>query len=199
MEDTTGQVIVSLGVGLEYPDAPVTQWLLQVGDAQLEGLMERSLGHLPEQKARAMAAGMLARLAKLGPDTGVPDAQLAWAEAWTVAQTATVNAWAEQLAATLYASLIQQQWQPDPVSADDMYSDAWQLRAMAERRDMLENLLVLLRARQSSTLMALVELLDEVGADLVMRTGLRATFATEMLERASLVCPMDWWTGGTLE
>ena len=70
---------------------------------------------------------------------------------------------------------------------------------MAERRDMLENLLILLRARQSSTLMALVELLDEVGADLVMRTGLRVTFATDMLERAALVCPMDWWTGGTLE
>jgi hypothetical protein len=199
MEDTNGQVIVSLGVGLEYPDALVQQWALQVRDAQLEGLMERMLGHLPVAQQRVLSVGMLARLAELGPEAGVPDTQLAWAETWTVAQTTTVNAWAEQLAATLYISLIEQQRQPDPVSADDMYSDAWRLRAMAERRDMLENLLVLLRARQSSTLVELVELLDEVGADLVMRTGLRATFATEMLERAALVCPMDWWTGGTLE
>jgi len=198
-ELTVGQVIVSLGVGLEYPDAPVQQWLLQVGDAQLEDLMERMLGHLSVAQQRVLSAGMLARLAELGPEAGVPDAQLAWAEAWTVAQTTTVNAWAEQLAATLYDSLMEQQQQPDPVSADDLYSAAWRLRAMAERRDMLENLLVLLRAQQSSTLLALVELLDEVGADLVMRTGLRVTFTTEMLERAALVCPMDWWTGGTLE
>jgi hypothetical protein len=161
--------------------------------------MERMLGHLSVAQQRVLSAGMLARLAELGPEAGVPDAQLAWAEAWTVAQTATVNAWAEQLAATLYDSLMEQQQQPDPVSADDLYSAAWRLRAMAERRDMLENLLVLLRAQQSSTLLALVELLDEVGADLVMRTGLRVTFTTEMLERAALVCPMDWWTGGTLE
>lgn len=199
MEDTMDQVIVALGAGLMYPDAPVQEWLAKVGDAPLEVLMKRMLEHLSVEQQRVLSAGMVARLAEVAPDSGVPDEQLAWAATWTPAQTATVNAWAEQLAAVLYDSLIEQQQQPDPVSADDLYSAAWRLRALAERRDMLENLLVLLRERRSVTLESMRATIDEMGTDLVMQTGLRAAFATEMLERAALVCPMDWWTGGTLE
>lgn len=194
-----GHVVVSLGVGLEYPVAPVLAWLDQAGDAPLEALMERTLGHLPAGQKHVLIAGMLARLAEPGRDVRIPDEQLAWAQAWTPLQTATVNAWAEQLAATLCESLLEQQQEPDPVTSDDLYSAAWRLRAMAERRDLLENLLVLLRERRSSTLNSVLATLDEVGADLVLRTGLRVTFETELLERAAGVCPIDWWTGGTLD
>jgi hypothetical protein len=198
-ELTVGQVIVSLGTGLEYPDAPVQGWLAKVGDAQLYELIAHRMEHLLVEQQRVLTAGMLARLAEVAPDSGVPDEQLAWAATWTPAQTATVNAWAEQLAAVLLDNLLEQQQLPDPVSSDDLYSSAWRLRALAERRDMLENLLVLLRERRSATLDSLRAAIDEMGTDLVMRTGLRVTFATDMLERAALVCPMDWWTGGTLE
>lgn len=199
MEDTTGQVIVSLGTGLEYPDAPVQEWLAKAGDAQIYELIAHRTEHLSVEQQRVLTAGMLARLAEVTPDSDVPDDQLAWAATWTPAQTATVNAWAEQLAVLLLDNLLEQQQQPDPVSPEDLYSAAWRLRELAERRDMLENLLVLLRERRSATLDSLSAAIDEVGADLVMRTGLRVTFATDMLERAALVCPMDWWTGGTLE
>jgi hypothetical protein len=198
-ELTLGQVVVSLGVGLEYPHAPVEQWLRQLHDAPLEALLEHVLGHLSVEQQRVLTAGIVARLAEARPETGIPDDQLTWAAAWTSAQTATVNAWAEQRAATLYEDLLQLQRKPDPVSTEEQYSVAWTLRAMAERRDMIENLLVLLRDRQSSTLVALIRMLDEVGVDLVARSGMRATFETDLLARASLICPMDWWTGGTLE
>jgi hypothetical protein len=194
-----GQVQVSLGVGLVFPVPPLLSWLTRLMDGDLEGLMERTLATVDLAQREVMAAGMLARLADPGVETGVPDEQLTWADSWNEAEADSVNAWAEQLAVTLYEDLLQLNDAPDALSANDLYSAAWELRGMAERRDQLENLVVMLRQRQSAALQHVLGELDTLASSLVQQVGLRAAFETELLERASEICPTDWWTGGVLD